>query len=400
MNIENALVRILNNKNIPIGVGFFTETGHVLTCAHVVAAAVGSAPESLLQMPTAEITLDFAFLPGSPRIKAAPTAWRPYHATRAGDIAVLRLKSPAPSNAQGAPIVIKSTLWKQPFRAYGVPAGYNAGVWSDGEIMGRQSNGYFQLEGVRGTGYAIQPGFSGGPIWADQYGAVVGMVTLSDATPNARTAFSIPSRMLLEVLDEALKNSGRSGQSSPQPVSLTTSAPASLGELLRFTVPQLQHAAQTYHTRAASPSADSEDILATGLIQLLMKQYAAADTTLTRFVGANPYHAYAHYALAIARLRGMRPAGINSANTAKTIEGFAYQAVNCDGQQAHFHILLSYIKSDYFMQWGFRVNPPDISICDGQARAGTTSADELDALAGLVTGIGQTTLWRACRQRV
>jgi hypothetical protein len=56
--------------------------------------------------------------------------------------------------------------------------------------------GTIQLEGPSATGYRIQPGFSGAPVWDLQLRRVTGMVVLSERLAETKVAFMIPTRLL------------------------------------------------------------------------------------------------------------------------------------------------------------------------------------------------------------
>ena len=53
-------------------------------------------------------------------------------------------------------------------------------------------------EQLKETGYRVQPGFSGTPVWDDDLEGVVGMVVAAEARAEIRAAFTIPTDVLLE----------------------------------------------------------------------------------------------------------------------------------------------------------------------------------------------------------
>ena len=54
------------------------------------------------------------------------------------------------------------------------------------------------IEDVKETGYRVQPGFSGGPVWDEQLDGVVGMVVAADDDSTIKTAYIIPSHVIIE----------------------------------------------------------------------------------------------------------------------------------------------------------------------------------------------------------
>src|SRR5438105_2211002 len=94
--LTTSIVRVLDpTGKIIIGSGFLVSERHALTCAHVVAQALGL-PEDTQECPTNEVNLDFFCAPGQ-NVKAKVVAWRPITPEPAKlskdeeDIAVLEL---------------------------------------------------------------------------------------------------------------------------------------------------------------------------------------------------------------------------------------------------------------------------------------------------------------------
>jgi len=90
-----------------------------------------------------------------------------------------------------------SSFWGHPCRAFGFPAGYDSGVWAEGRLQAAIGDtGWLQLSDTRQSGYFVQPGFSGAPLWDEELNGVVGMIAAAD--PSARAAFCIPTAHLLD----------------------------------------------------------------------------------------------------------------------------------------------------------------------------------------------------------
>lgn len=163
--LELSIVRIYSNSGKVIGAGFLVSQKYILTCAHVVADALGL-PRTTAQMPDSEITLDFPIVAAKQLLQAKVVFWLPVNPGMAlEDIAGLELKHSSPDKALLAPLITSDDWAGHPLRVLGFPAGQPDGVWATGVLRGRTAKGWVQLEDVKQPGYALQPGFSGAPIW-------------------------------------------------------------------------------------------------------------------------------------------------------------------------------------------------------------------------------------------
>src|SRR4051794_31150720 len=200
--LGGSITRIFSPSGAIEGVGCLVSDGHVLTCAHVVAEALGieaTTPEP----PTAEVPLDFPLLAPRQMCPARVVGWHPVRADPTGapdgseDVAVLELASPPPAGSRPAPLASEDDLWGDPFSAFGFPSGHDDGVWAAGVLRRPITSGWLQIEDVKETGYRVEPGFSGGPVWDERLGQVVGMVVAADKRADVRAAFVIPTPLLI-----------------------------------------------------------------------------------------------------------------------------------------------------------------------------------------------------------
>lgn len=198
--IKSSVVRIRSLDGKVVGAGFLVDKRHIITCAHVIDGALGR-EFNTLEQPTAPVCLDFYVEPDVV-LQAHVTVWHPRQPDKNGDIAGLELVHGTRLPLQTHPaklLRIKTTtnLWGHPFRAFGFPKKREFGVWAtEGVIRASTTSGWLQIETTQSSGYHVQPGFSGGPVWDSTLKAVVGMVVVADEKP--RTAFIIPTELLAE----------------------------------------------------------------------------------------------------------------------------------------------------------------------------------------------------------
>jgi WD40 repeat protein len=187
--IEQAVVRIYHANQV-VGSGVLVNDRRILTCAHIISRPLGfSKPPEM--MPIETVMLDFPLVQPDQKLMARIMVWDSQH-----DVAGLELLEALLDNIKPASLVHSSRLWGHPFKALGFPKGYDQGVWTDGEIRGPNGAGWIQIDDAKQTGYFVQPGFSGGPVWDETLNGVAGIVVQADLTPGVRSAFMIPTEVL------------------------------------------------------------------------------------------------------------------------------------------------------------------------------------------------------------
>ena len=181
--IERALIRIYTLGGIA-GVGFLLDPNHASTCWHVIERA---------QSKDDTLTVDFPFLAPGKHLLA-----RVEKADQVQDVAVLRLEGELPAGVEPLRLVTPRETWGHPFRAFGFPAGHDSGVWAKGVLRAPIGDiGWLQIEDAHQTGYFVQPGFSGAPVWDEEADGVVGMVMAAERDPGIRAAFCILAEQLI-----------------------------------------------------------------------------------------------------------------------------------------------------------------------------------------------------------
>lgn len=206
---EQAIARIFDAKGNVIGTGFLVAPGYVLTCAHVVLQAIGVQKEKFSEyqgQPQDSITLDFHVLASGQSIQADVVAWLPYNIEK-GDVAALKLRSPAPDGATPIPLVkvTRSEVEQDEHSVYGFGKGANGGRSDAYRPKANVAGGRFQLCKVGdSTDETIKPGFSGAPVWNESRECVVGMVATAVIAKDEQqsTAYAIPTKELEPVLKQ------------------------------------------------------------------------------------------------------------------------------------------------------------------------------------------------------
>ncbi len=209
--LDNALVRILDGDGSsahPVGGGCLASPRHVVTCAHVVADALGLAQDSK-EAPQRNVYLDFPLLPKCKPMHAKVLKWYPVkqdvRVDEYGDIAVLELfaESHLPNEAIPASIVMleRDKLYDRPVRMCGFPQGMESGDHLNGMLQGMVQTGLIQLDNEVGR-RCVAPGFSGTPVWDKEENALVGVVISVYLDPKDQVAFIIPAKYLCNVCKE------------------------------------------------------------------------------------------------------------------------------------------------------------------------------------------------------
>lgn len=199
---ELSIARIFDSNGTVVGVGFLISPSILITCAHVISRALGLA-QSDFAMPQSRVNVDFPLLNQQHRLAARVISWWPYDkgTNLRDDICLLELIDTKQLNLVVASNINTSEdFWGRSFRVFGFPINQSEGVWVSGICRGRQASGLIQLESIKETGYRIQPGFSGAPVWGEYGTDILGMVVAAERNENVKAAFMISGRKLLETL--------------------------------------------------------------------------------------------------------------------------------------------------------------------------------------------------------
>ena len=193
--MRESIARVVNAEGIVCGGAAILTKGSMVTCAHVVAFALGTSdPRDLAG---AAVTVVLPFAKGEPSLSATVDAYMPETSHGIGDMALLRLDEPLPSGVPvpcwGAPVV------NQSLRALGRPSGARSSSdqWIGGVCGDLVGTGWLQIEDTKERGYWVQKGFSGAPVWDGEEWVALGILVAVELAKAKRVAFVISARYLL-----------------------------------------------------------------------------------------------------------------------------------------------------------------------------------------------------------
>ncbi|MEJ2858661.1 MULTISPECIES: serine protease [unclassified Saccharothrix] len=160
--------------DVPVGAGFLAGPAHVLTAAHVVAAALDVREGG--PRPDGPVEIDFPLLAPGRRIAARVAAWVPVGDDLSGDIAGLDLLELPPEG--GTPLVLSRSggLTPDQLVMVGFPHRLEIGSWVYGRRAGPVATGWVEVHSEPGREARLEPGFSGTAVWGPELDAAVGMV--------------------------------------------------------------------------------------------------------------------------------------------------------------------------------------------------------------------------------
>ena len=184
------IVRILGRDGHPAGIGALTGERHIVTCAHVVNAALGREVRAQVQ-PVDVVAVEFPLLidpetaDHPARRQAVVQKWLPPPRLGAAgdDFAGLVLDGQLPAGAAPARLATNVPPVGQTVRVFGYPGTPPRpdGSWVTTTVRGRVGGGRLQLDSGTDSALRVQPGFSGSPVFDDSTGRVVGL--LASAAP-------------------------------------------------------------------------------------------------------------------------------------------------------------------------------------------------------------------------
>ncbi|KAA9160909.1 trypsin-like peptidase domain-containing protein [Amycolatopsis acidicola] len=186
--------RVHDREGRILGAGVLLAGGAVLTCAHVIAAAVGDPLET-------ELSVHPIGLPGVPSMPARvlPGCWAPPDKDDGADVAVLGLDGHNLAGLPGASLRELARPRRRKVRMYGFPDSHDNGIEATAVVSARSGpdGQWFQLNVVE-NGSLLRKGFSGAGVVDERTGAVIGMLVAAYRAPQDQVAWMIPVNTLAE----------------------------------------------------------------------------------------------------------------------------------------------------------------------------------------------------------
>jgi V8-like Glu-specific endopeptidase len=221
---QAAIAQVLNGSGQVKGVAFAVTGRHLLTCAHVVNAAIDGRSEKQADRPQDLVTLAFPFLPDVSTVQAKVVYWKAPSDERSAaeeDIAGLELLTAVP----GMPAVEFADYREgdRLFSTLGYPAErpLQTGIFVRGEILGSISPAWTQIQGTAEPGGRVERGFSGAPVWNLKQTHVLGMVVAEFGDEAAKMAAMLST----SVLKPAIWFLKSQSSDSPPQITQQTSSP-------------------------------------------------------------------------------------------------------------------------------------------------------------------------------
>jgi inactive STAND/Trypsin-like peptidase domain len=165
------------------GAAFLLDEFHLVTCAHVVAVAVG---KGLKDGTWLKAELDRGTTvrvqeanPYAEPFEAVVKFYKPHDSPDfTADIAILELEA---DQSLATPFSPNAPEHGTALRAFGFPAGHKkTGGWVDVTTNGYDALGWLQVEKKILNGVPVKGGISGTPVWLGDLSGVVGMITMAD----------------------------------------------------------------------------------------------------------------------------------------------------------------------------------------------------------------------------
>ncbi|MFE0132861.1 trypsin-like peptidase domain-containing protein [Streptomyces sp. NPDC059037] len=206
------------------GAGILVMPGVVLTCAHVVASAVGAGRDRPAAAPAGPVLIDAPGYPDSSAGAASvvPGGWfpGPLSGGSEGDLAVLRTAWSPPEDLLPARVGPCGDPDRREVSAYGHPPGVPDGLWASARLAGRggPQRDWIQLEGLSAAGARIGHGFSGAGVWDPAGRRVIGMITAAYTDQQAKVAWMLPLEAAARMWPPLSPTVGPPGSATPQRV--------------------------------------------------------------------------------------------------------------------------------------------------------------------------------------
>ncbi|MFF0205827.1 trypsin-like peptidase domain-containing protein [Streptomyces sp. NPDC005017] len=182
-----------------MGFGLLAAHDKVVTCAHVVATALGL-PHTYPEAPKEPVFLDFPLREPGRLLSARVASWTAMLPDGEGDVAGLLLEHALPEGAGPLVLARDDAVGDHPVAVYGYQRQFkDQPAWVNGTIEGDVHEDRLQIgRPAQDDGCVIQQGFSGTPVWDRATGRVIGLVSQAARPDIARYAQAIKGETILD----------------------------------------------------------------------------------------------------------------------------------------------------------------------------------------------------------
>ncbi|HEX6077263.1 MAG TPA: trypsin-like peptidase domain-containing protein, partial [Micromonosporaceae bacterium] len=197
---EHGIVRILRNGR-PVGLAFHVGNGILLTCAHVVNTALGRAARESSKPDGARLTVQVALGTSAAR-EATVRHWLPvsHGSFDERDVAVLGFVGPPPPDLPTLELEPGDVVGGE-VQAFGPSAERTTPGHVRGLVLGAIDSSRLQVnQSIEGI-FRIRSGFSGGPVWRQDTGKVIGALQAAAVEDEAIDAYVISASVLGKALE-------------------------------------------------------------------------------------------------------------------------------------------------------------------------------------------------------
>jgi len=236
------LVAIRDRHGQIAGAGSLVTPSHILTCAHVVERTMPA------EAPTGPVLVTSGRSPGAEPVLGRVVAW---DASEDADVAVLEIPAPLPGAAPAPLGVVRDDAAQAAVGSWGYPPRVRdrPQPWT-GTVIAVQG-GRIVLESRSPGGFDLEAGFSGGGLWDEHIGALIGVVSerLTARRPDAEVPAASPRvgiAVRLDVVARVWPDLPRRSAFGPDRLNRLTTLPLVDGRLpmTREVTPESLHVGQ------------------------------------------------------------------------------------------------------------------------------------------------------------
>ena len=197
---ERAIARLLRPDGEPAGLAFLTRARHLMTCAHVVNAALGRPLRTSEAPGPVALWLELPFGGGRDdhvRLRATVVSWLADQGSfERHDVAALQIDENLPAGVQILALADIDPVG--PVQMWGPSGERQLSGHVSGILMGLVDKSRLQVDQkLRGI-FRVRSGFSGGPVWQPSTGKVVGILQAFGADEDATDVYVLGSDLIVE----------------------------------------------------------------------------------------------------------------------------------------------------------------------------------------------------------